>query len=352
MSVSASAHKKRTLDLPRLGSLLTPLLAVIVAMAIVGLLLLSIGINPLSAYGAMYLGALGNTYARAETLVKMSPLLFCGLGVAVAFRSRLWNIGAEGQLFMGAVFSTGVGAFMGPMSPWIHVPLMFLAGFAGGALWAFVPGLLKARFQVNEAIVTVMLNYVAIEVVSYLVNGPWKDPKGSESYSPPIGPTAELPILWPQTRLHLGVLVAGLAVIAVYLLLNHTVLGFRLRGAGTNPRAARYAGISVARTTILSLMISGGLAGLAGVGEIGGTWHRLLTDISPGYGYTAIVIALLGQLNSFGVLAASFLFAVLVVGADSMQRVVGAPAAMVLIVQALVILAVLAADYIWRSRQP
>jgi simple sugar transport system permease protein len=328
---------------------LSPLIAFLIALAINGVLLLSIGISPLAAYRAIYQGSLGSSYARVETLVKMAPLLLAGLGIVVAFRSRLFNIGAEGQLYMGAIFSAGAALFIGPFPPWIHIPLMVLAGIVGGALWALIPAVLTARFKVSETIVTLLLNYVAIEVVSYLVNGPWKDPQAVEPYTARFHPTATLPIVLPQTRLHAGILIALFAVAGVYFLMNHTVIGYRLRVAGANPEAARYGGISISRTIVVSLLLSGALAGLAGVGEVGGIWHRLMMDISPGYGYTAIVIALLGRLQPVGTLFSSFLFAALVVGADSMQRTVGAPAAAVLIVQALVILGVLASDYFIRG---
>lgn len=334
------------------GSILSPLIAFVIALLINGILLISIGINPLEAYKAIYVGALGSGYARIETLVKMAPLLLAGLGVLVAFRSRLFNIGAEGQLYAGAILTAAVSLFIGPFSPWVHIPLAILAGFIGGALWALIPALLRARFNVSETIVSLLMNYIAIELVSYLVNGPWKDPKAVEPYTARFFDTATLPVVIPRTRLHGGILIALVATIAVYALIDHTVLGYKLRAAGTNPKAANYAGIDIKRTIIVSMLLSGGLAGLAGLGEVGGIWHRLIMDISPGYGYTAIVIALLGRLEPFGVLLSSFLFAALVVGADSMQRAVGAPAAVVLIVQALVVLGVLASDFfIQRGRQ-
>jgi len=331
-----------------LAGILTPIFAFLVALAINGILLWSIQINPLEAYKAIYQGSLGNTYARVETLVKMAPLLLAGLGILVAFRSSLFNIGAEGQLYVGGIFAAGVALFMGPFPPWIHIPLTVLAGFVGGALWALVPALLRARLKVSETIVTLLMNYIAIELVSYLVNGPWKDPKAVEPYTARFYASATLPIVLTNTRLHTGILIAIAAVVGIYIYLNHTVLGYQLRVVGENPKAAGYGGINIQRTVILSLLISGGLAGLAGTGEVAGIWHRLMMDISPGYGYTAIVIALLGRLDPLGTLVSSFLFAVLVVGADSMQRTVGAPAAAVLIVQALVVLGVLAGDYLMR----
>ncbi len=324
------------------------MIAVVVSLAVVGLLLLGLGLNPIRAYAAIFRGAFGTPYARVETMVKMAPLLLAALGVTVAYRSRLWNIGAEGQLYMGAVFAAGVAIYVGPLPVWIHLPLTILTAFVGGAAWALVPALLRATLGVSEVIVTVMMNSIAIQVVSYLVNGPWKDPAAVEPYTRKFPLSASLPIIIERTRLHAGFLIAIVAVFAVYALMNHTVIGYQVRAAGLSFKAARYAGIKVKRTIIISMLISGGLAGLAGLGESAGVWRRLMLDLSPGYGYTAIVIALLGQLNAWGVLAASFLFAGLVVGADSMQRTVGAPAAVVLIVQALVVLSALASDYFGR----
>lgn len=328
----------------RMLRILSPVLAVVVALSLGSVLMLALRINPLQAYWAIVKGAFGSQYAFSETLVKTIPLLIIGLGITVAYSAHMWNIGAEGQLLFGGIAAAGIGIFLPPMPPFLHIALAILGGFLAGALWGGLPGFLKVTFGLNEVIVTLMLNYIAIEIVSYLVNGPWKDPLAVEPYTSSIAASAILPVLFPRTRLHAGLIIAIALVLVVHFVLYYTVFGYELRVTGASRKAARYAGIKVNRILFLSMAISGGIAGVAGFVEIAGLHHRLLSSISPGYGYTAIVVALLGRLTPFGTTLSAILFAALVVGADSMQRAVGAPSALVYVIQGLVILSVLVTD--------
>lgn len=316
--------------------------ATLAALAIGALLVLLAGANPLTGYLALVMGAFGSVNSVAEVVVKTTPLLLAGLGIALAFRAGYWNIGAEGQLYMGALAATWVGLNAGAWPAAVALPAAVAAGFAGGALWGLVPGLLRARLGVSEIINTIMFNYIAIYLVSWLVTGPLKEEGGFLPQTDLIADPAVLPRLLPPTRLHAGVLLAVAAAAALYWLMVRSTLGFRVRVVGGNPEAARYAGISVNGTWVLVAAVSGGLAGLAGMSEISGVHQRLLEDVSAGYGYTAIVVALLGWLHPLGVVVAAVLFAALRVGADAMQRALGIPVALVYIIQALVVLFVLA----------
>ncbi len=325
---------------------LTPALAVLSGLALGAILILSVGSHPLIAYRALFLGAFGNLNNLAETVAKTTPLLLIGLGVALALKASLWNIGAEGQFYAGALAATWVGVSLPGWPPLILLPLAMLAAFVAGGLWGGIPGTLRARYGVSEIIVTIMLNYVAIFAVSYVIHGPLRDPEGYLPQSPPLEPGAHLPILLPATRLHAGILMSLAGTALAYLILKKTTLGYRLIAVGGNPVAARFAGIEVGRTFALALALSGGLAGLAGMTEVTGIHHRLMDGISPGYGFTGIVVALLGKLNPIGITIASLLFAGLIVGADAMQREANLPVALVFIIQGLVVLFFLTAEFL------
>ena len=315
-----------------------PVAAVVAALGVGAVLVLVAGANPLTGYLALVGGAFGSLNSLAEVAVKAAPLLLAGLGIAFAFKAGYWNIGAEGQLYMGALGATMVGLYLGAAPMVVVLPLATAAGFLLGALWGIVPGLLRARLGVSEIINTIMFNYIALYVVSYLVTGPMKEEAGYLPQTDLIANSAVLPKLLPPTRLHAGVVLALAAAALMYWVMVRSTLGYRVRVVGGNPEAARYAGISVNRVFVVASGLSGGLAGLAGMGEISGLHQRLLDDISPGYGFTAIVVALLGRLHPAGVVIAAVLFAALRVGADAMQRRLGIPVALVYIIQALVIL--------------
>lgn len=327
-----------------------PLGAILAALAVGAALLLSLRVNPLVAYGHLVLGSLGNLNGLTETLVKTTPLLLAGLSVALAFNGGVWNIGAEGQLYVGALAAVGVGINQLHLPSPLLLPLAILLGFLLGGLWGAIAGLLKVRLQANEVIVTIMMNYVAILGASYLVNGPWA--MGFVPITKRIEPSAALPLLVPGTRLHAGLLIALLAALLVYVLIFKTRLGYEIRAMGHNLDAAVYAGMRVNRNAVLALGLGGGLAGLAGVGEVAGVHHVMMETISPGYGYTAIVVALLGKLHPLWMVLSAFLFSALYVGADAMQRAVGIPTAMVWVIQGLLVLFLLGSRLLNRYAGP
>jgi ABC-type uncharacterized transport system permease subunit len=329
------------------------LLAVALALGLVAGFIAVIGSNPLQAYQALLKGSLGSTNGIAETLVRTTPLLLAGLGVTIAFRCGIWNIGAEGQIYMGALGATAVGLYAPPLPIGIHLPLVIVAGFVAGGLWGALPGFFKARWNVNEIITTIMMNYLAINLVSYMVAKPMKDP----SRMIPVPQTAELarsawlPILIPTTRAHAGIFLAAAMAIVVYFLLWKTTLGYEIKAVGANPIAARHGGISVGRSIVLAMFLSGGLAGLAGASEISGVLHYLLDGFSPGYGNLAIAVALFGGLHPLGVTFSALFFGALMVGSDAMQRAVGVPSTTVFFIQGLVIIFVLARKVLVGQRQ-
>ncbi len=328
-------------------NLVIPALAVLLSLALGVVLILVVRVNPLDAYRALVKGAVGSPRALVQAALRTTPLLLISLGLTLAFRCKAWNIGAEGQFFMGALAASWLGLALDGWPAWLLLPAMVVVAWLAGAAWAVIPGFLKAKRGTNEIVTSLLTNYVAIFFVSYLVRAPMKDPEYYLPQSAPLGPAATLPFI-PGTRLHIGLLLALLCVPLVYLILWKMPLGYRLRVVGTNPEAARYAGISVPSHIVIAMVLSGGLAGVAGMVEVSGVHHRLMTGISPGFGYTAIVVALLGQLNPVGVLLAAYFFASLVIGADSMQRVVGLPVALTEVIQALVVVFVLASDYLTR----
>jgi general nucleoside transport system permease protein len=345
---------EKRLQPPVMAKILTPVVSFILALIFGGILLLLTGANPITAYRAMGLGAFGELYNVSETLLKSVPLILCGLAVAVAFRMRLWNIGAEGQLTMGACAAAGVGLFLPPLAPGLGgVPilvLMLLAAVGAGALWAVIPGALRAWIGVNEVITTLMFNYIALAWLAYLYSGPWRDvtsfgfPKTAS-----LLPIARLPQLF-GTRLHAGVLLALAAVILVWIILGRTKWGYEIRVLGENPRAARYAGINVARNIILVMALSGGLAGMAGMSEVAGLSYGLQKGFLQGYGFTAIIVAWMAELNPFGVVLVSVLLAGLMVGGDQIQLAMRLPASMALVLQGAILLFMLAGSTFTRYR--
>jgi simple sugar transport system permease protein len=317
----------------RRARVLVPVISFVFSLLFGALLLRLSGVNPLRTYAAMARGAFGGRYAVSETLVKAIPLMLTGLGVSIAFRMLFWNIGAEGQLAMGGLAATGVALFWAERLPgWSLIPLAVLAGMAAGALWGAIPAALRAFLGVNETITTLMLNYIAILWISHLYHGPWRDPDG---YGFPgtaqFSQAAWLPRLFD--RVHLGLILALLAAAILWFVLNHTRWGFEIRVIGRNPDAARYAGIDIARNILLVMLLSGALCGLAGACEVLGVMHRLQQGLTVGYGYTAIIVAWMSQLNPWGVLLVAFLLAALLVGGDQIQLAMRLPSAVALVLQ-------------------
>lgn len=343
----------------RLVDVLLPVFAALAALFVGAVMLLFLKVNPIEAYKALWDGAFGSSNAFAETLVKATPLLLVALGICISFRADVINIGGEGQIIVGAIFATWVGLTFTGLPGWLVITLAMLAGFAGGGIWGGIPGLLKAYFNVNEILSTVMMNAIAVQLMNFLLRGPLIDPAQAELASK-IPQTArlleafQLPRLIP-TRLHLGALIAVILAVLVYILLWRTTLGYRIRAVGQNPHASRYAGIKVQRHVVLALLLSGAFAGLAGATQVFGVNYRMITDGSAsGFtgsaGFNGIVAALFGQLHPILSIPASILFGALLVGANKMQRVVQVPSALIIALNGLVVVFVVSSE-VWRRRR-
>ncbi len=346
-----TVRKPARASLPAALATLAPLLGAGAGLLLGALPIWLAGANPLAAYSVMLVGAFGGARQITETVLRSVPLLLMGLGLTVAFRSRVWNIGGEGQYFIGALAGTVVGLLLQNRLPGLFlIPLMLLAGLVGGALWAGVATLLRLRFGINEIIATLMLNYIAEYSVLYLARVPLRDPSSFLPQSVQLTHAARMPTL-VGTRLHTGILIALLLIPVVYLLLWKTPLGFRLRAVGANPMVAYHAGINVSRTLAFALLFSGALAGLTGIIEVSALHTRLKDGIGGGYGFSGILVALLGRQHPVGVLVAAIFFAALTIGAQTMHSVYGLPIALAQVIQGLVVLLVLVTDAVARRYQ-
>jgi len=323
------------------------------AVALLGALLVSAGVialsghSPLAAFGALLGGAFGSVDSLSEVAVKTCPLLLTGLAIAVSFQAGVWNIGAEGQLLMGALAMAVLGVHGATLPASLDLTADLALAALLGAAWAGLAGLLKLRRNVNEVISTIMLNFVALGLISYLVQGPLMEAGGRYPQSDAILPTLWMPRLVPQLRVHLGILLAIAIAAGLHLLFYRTVAGYETRAAGLNPEAARLAGIDVNRRVLQALMLSGALAGLAGAVEVSAVTHRLYERFSPGWGFTAIAVGLLGRLSPTGVVVAAFFFGALDAGSNAMQRVAGVSSVLISVIQATVIFFLVALE---RSR--
>jgi general nucleoside transport system permease protein len=310
------------------------------------------GYDPGKAYGAILTGSFIGSYSLSQMLAAAIPLAIIALGTAVAFRVQLWNIGGEGQFFMGAFGATGVELIGGPAGwpAFILIPAMLVASFVVGGAWAAIPGWLRAYFGVNEIITTLMLNYVAILWINYLVYGPWRDPAGHNfPFTPRFPDSATFPRVW-DGQLHAGLVVPIVAAAVFVFVLSRTQWGYELRVIGENPQAARYAGINIRRNIMLAMIVSGGMAGVAGMVQISGIIHLLSSQISTNYGYTAIIVAWLGQLNPIAILVVSMLFGALVNGGYAVSQV-GIPQSLGFLLQGIILFFVLGiGDFFSRYR--
>ena len=332
----------------------SPLLAILVALLVGAIMLLLLGANPLAAYATMVRGVFGSMSGFTQSLVKATPLLLVGLGICIAFRASMINIGGEGQIIAGALMATWFSLQFRTWPGWLLIPATLVMGFLAGAFWGFIPGVLKARLNVNEILSTVMMNAIALQLMNLLVRGPLIDPAGvaAKTYLPQserLPQQVWLGRLVPQTLLHSGVIIAVLLAVMVYVFLWRTTIGYRIRAVGLSPDASRYAGIPVPFYQALSLTLAGGFAGLAGVIEVIGVQHRLLEGITSGYGFSGIVAALFGGLHPLGLIPASWLFGSLLVGADMMQRAVQVPSALIDTLLGLVVLLVVGSQ-MWSRR--
>jgi ABC-type uncharacterized transport system permease subunit len=378
--------KKGSERLDRLVVALLPLAAVLLAFVVGGVILALQGVNPVEAYTAMIVGAFGSKNGLADTLVKATPLLLVGLGIAIAFRGGMINIGAEGQIVMGALMATFLGLVLGErLPPFLVILISLVGGALMGALWASIAGVLKAYLAVNEILSTIMLNAIAVQIGYFLLRGPMIDPAEVEAgtnipHSARLARALDVPrftdlaqgigltgtaddlgvsgflaelygVLVEPTRLHSGFIFAILMAILVYIFLWRTTIGYRIRAVGLNPHAAKYAGISVKRNLILSITLSGMLAGMAGAVEILGLHHRMFEPaaVSAGYGFSGIVAALLGKLHPLGIIPSSILFGGLLVGGDKMQRAMQVPQVLITAILGLVVLFVVSTDYFARK---
>jgi len=328
-----------------------PVFAVVLALALCSILILWTGEPVLEAYGLLLKGAFGSKFAISETLTRATPLMLTGLAAAVAFRAKFWNIGAEGQLYCGALAVTWLGTGVVDLPAFLMIPLLCLAGAAAGGAALLVPVILKNRLKVDEVVTTLLLNFVILLFVSYLLEGPWKDPMSlGWPQGAPIVEDGVLPKLVAKTRLHAGLILALAAAVAVWFVMNFTVWGYEIRAVGLNATAAAFAGISIDKTVIRTALLSGGLAGLAGVTEVTGLKGYLTLDLSPGFGYAGIAVAMLAQLHPLGVILSALFLSAIFVGADSMSRAVEIPTYIADVLVATSLLSVLLSVMLVRYR--
>ncbi|RKX74412.1 MAG: ABC transporter permease [Spirochaetes bacterium] len=331
--MSLSIVKRK--PLPGWVKLLIPLGAILVALLFSAIPIVIARGALFKSYYYLFYGALGTRYNLLETFVKASPLILTGLSVSFAFRARFWNIGAEGQLLAGATVAAWIGIYFVGIPSFLLLPLTIIGGFVAGGFWAFVPAALKTKLKVDDVVSTLLLNYVMIHIMGTLLFGPMQQPGSSWPRSPAILDAAQYPVLIPRSRFHLGIPLALLAVLIIWFINDRTVFGYRSKAVGVNIRAANFGGINTNSVIICTALISGGLAGLAGVGEVCAIQYKLIMDISPGYGYTGIVIAMLGNLHPLGAMFSAFFLSIINVGAQTMSRMTGVPVYIVGVIEAV-----------------
>jgi len=317
-------------------------IGLITALSIFSTILLAMGFNPILCLKALIYGSLGTVSSASETFVGVAPLLLTALAFLIAFKARFLNFGAEGQLYIGALCAYLAASQMGGLPSILSIPLVVLASFAGGVAWLAIPLVLKVKLEINEIFPTVVLNFIAILLFSWLVSGPLMDPTTLIPTTRAIPTATWLPIIIPRTRLHVGLIFAFFLAFLIYLILQKTVLGYDIRAVGLGPRAAKHGGIDLSRNIIIVGILSGGLAGLAGMVQVLGANHLLIAGFSPGFGYQGIAIAALGRFDPIGVLLASIFWCILLIGGESMQRgTPPVPIHMIYILQAVLVLSVL-----------
>lgn len=333
------------LERNRVLDAILPILAILLTMLVGAILFSILGKDPIATTKTIFIEPLFSSYSRPELFVKAAPLIIIALGLSVGFRANIWNIGAEGQFIMGAIAASAVGLAFYDVEAWWILPLMCIAGIIGGFLWALIPAILKAKFQTNEILVSLMLVYVADLFLFIMVSGPLRDPMGmSFPQSRQFHDSALLPILVEGTRIHLGVAIAFLLAILGYIFLRWMKLGFDIQVAGQSPKAARFAGISSTFIIIFCLGLSGALAGLAGTFEVAGPIGQLTESLPTGYGFTAIIVAFLGRLNPFGIVIAAFVIAITYIGGENAQIFQQLPSDAVKFLQGLLLIFLLAVE--------
>ncbi len=332
---------------------MTPLIPVL---ALVGTFLITSGLvlwskaNPFQAYYYLLIDPLTSQSMSIEMLVSATPLLFTGVAVTIAFTAGYFNIGAEGQLYAGAIAAAGLGMVLGDVPPILALPIMIVGGFLAGMLWALIPALLRVKWGVDEVVTTLLSNSIMAYIVSAILNGPWRNPVSGWPQSPDIAASAEFFKLLPRTRLHLGFILALVVLALLWFLLSRTSFGMKIRAVGLGKPAAQFAGINVNRTVLTAALISGGIAGLAGVSEVAGMQYHLIGALSAGYGYTGIIVATLGSLNAIGVGVAALFFGLVNIGAQNLSGALRVPIFLSNIIQATMLMVALGMFLLKRYR--
>ena len=327
-----------------LPKIMLSLVAILLAMLMGGIFIISAGVDPMEAYRTLFSGAFGSAYSITEVFVKMTPLLLVSLGYCFCYTMNVVALGGEGQIMIGGFMAALVAVKLQGWPPAIVIPLSILAAFLGGALWASLPAIMYIRRKLDVVVNCIMSNYIAILLVTFLINGPFQDPTGNNPQSPPVDSMYALPLLVKGSRLHIGFAIAIILAVVMYYLLHHTPFGIDVKACGLNRTASYYAGIKIERTILTALLLGGGLAGLAGGFEIMGIHMRVLNKFSANYGWDAVAVTLLGRLNPVGVVFSSFFWAVMKVGANSMQRVTQVPSNLVNIIQGFTVFFILVSE--------
>lgn len=330
---------------------LSPVIALAAMLVVGSILFLMLGISPAQAMYVFFIEPLMTSYGWSELAVKAGPLILIALGLAVGFRAKLFNIGAEGQLIMGAIFGGGIALLFHEQAGWWILPLMIFMGAIGGALWGAIPALLKTHFNAEETLTTLMMNYVALFVLLYLVNGPWRDSEGMNfPQTVMFGESATLPMILEGTRVNASIFIIAVAVLLFWLFMRKSMTAFKLEVSGQAPLAAKYAGFSSSKAIWLSLVISGMMAGIAGICEVAGPIGQLNPSLSPGYGYAAIIVAYLGRLNPIGIVLSGSLMALIYLGGEMAQMQLQLPVAITGIFQGLLLFFLLGSDALIENR--
>ncbi len=321
----------------RIFNLLVPVAAILLALVVVGVIIAVQGASPFEAYAALFESAFGNAYNIANTLNTAAPLLLTGLGIALAARAGIINLGGEGQIIFGGIFATLAGTSFPGIPAALHIPVTLLAGFLGGMLWAALPGWFFAKYGTNFMITTILLNDIALGILNWLVKGPMVEPPGFQPQSALLANTARLPVILPGTRLHMGIVLALALALVAYVLIYKTSFGHDLRALGENPLAARHSGINIIGMQFLVVLVAGGLAGLAGATEIMGSQFRLRAGFLNNYGYEALAVCMLGQKHPLGVVIAAVMFGALKAGRGGMVRAANLPTSLSLVLSGVII---------------
>ena len=325
-----------------LGRFLSYFLGIVASLALFSVILEAFRYNPITSMEGLVSGSFGTAFLTSETFFLMGPLLLAALAFLVPFRARFYNIGVEGQLYIGALFGYLAAARLGAFPSVVAVPLMLMAAAAGGILWLALPLFMRIKLQVNEIFPTLVMNFIALDIVNWLTAGPLKDPRSGNLQTPPLPNSTWLPTLVTNTEFNVGAIIALVGALVVYFILYRTVLGYEIRASGANPRAAKGGGVNVSRSIVAVGLMSGALGGLAGIIVVSGVDHVLAQNFSPGYGYQGISVAALGSFHPLGILIASVLYAALTIGGESLQRSSAAiPIELVYALQGLIVLCVL-----------